>query len=191
MAVVVQRQQCTWKGSNCIWFLKLTLDKQAQHVSLETMKSPSQLAGILARLLIDQKLREQFVCHAVAYFCLIRQPLLNVFLLSTTNLQAHIHTSERVCVVCCVYVCTWALAHSVIKNVSTYYFQPERQPKPFCSSWHREVSPCPFHRVSSTPENGQRKMDHFYTFCARNLMVSLCSFEAKAKLSFVQDAFTM
>lgn len=96
-----QREQCKC----CICFLKHALHKQAQHVSLETMKAPFQLAGILARLLIDQKLRAQFVCHAVAYFCLIRQPLLNVFLLSTTNLQTHIHMS--VCVLCervCVYV---------------------------------------------------------------------------------------
>lgn len=82
----------------------LTLDKQAQHVSLETMKTSFQLAGILASLLIDQKLRAQFVCHSAAYFCLIRQPLLNAFLLSTTNLQTHTDTS--VCVLCAC-VCTY------------------------------------------------------------------------------------
>lgn len=62
------------------------------------------------------------------------------------------HSHVRASVLCaCVYVCTWALAHAVIKNVSTYYFQSERQPKPFCSNWHREVFSCPFHHISSTP----------------------------------------
>lgn len=119
---------CKWKGTSSICFLKHTLDKWAQHVSLETMQSPFQLAGILARLLIDQKPRAQFVCHAVAYFCLLRQPLLNVTLLSRASLQTRTRTSERARR---VRVCTWALAHAVIKHVSTYYFQSERQPKPF------------------------------------------------------------
>lgn len=79
--------------------------RQASTVSFIRNNEISFSAGSLARLPRDQILRAQFVCHAVAYFCLIGQPLLNVFLLSTTNLQTRVHASECVCGVCvCIRV---------------------------------------------------------------------------------------
>lgn len=74
--------------------------RQAGTVCFVRNNEISFSAGILARLPRDQILGAQFVCHAVAYFCLIGQPLLNVLLLSTTNLQTRVHTSECVCGVC-------------------------------------------------------------------------------------------
>lgn len=90
----------------------------------------------------DRSETQSTICLPCCSLLLFNQTATAKCVPAVNNKPPDPHSHISVCCVC-VYVCTWALAHSVIKNVSTYYFQPERQPKPLCSLLAQGSLPVP------------------------------------------------